>query len=84
MAADTSERNYRMMDLMEWNVQDNEYSQFRLGICVDSFQAEGVFAFDTPLFRLPFVQTVLGRNLYNDWQGVTVDAGYTVTQQDSY
>lgn len=84
MGADKKKRNYRMMDLMEWNIQDNEYPQFRLGICVDSFEASGVFTFGTRFFRLPFVQSVLGRHINDFSQEITVEEGYTAVGQNSY
>ena len=74
------EKYYRMMDLMEWNIQDNDYSGFRLGICVDAFQVTGVFSFGTKFFRMPFFEQVMERKLHEFQQRIKLDAGYTALQ----
>ena len=37
MGTNTNKKCYRMMDLMEWNIRDNDIPKFNFGICVDSF-----------------------------------------------
>ena len=69
-------RYHRMMDLMEWNIRDHEYSGFRFGQCVDSFKATGQFSYETKLFRLPLIQRMTGWEGNGFQQEVTVDAGY--------
>lgn len=66
----------RMMDLMEWNIKDNYFKGFNLGICVSSFCVKGAFSFSTKFFRLPFIQNVVNRE--RDWFGqeVILQAGY--------
>lgn len=66
----------RMMDLMEWNIKDNYFKGFNLGICVSSFCVKGAFSFPTKFFRLPFIQDILGQD--REWFGaeVSLQAGY--------
>lgn len=66
----------RIMDLMEWNIKDNYFKGFNLGICVSSFCVKGAFSFSTKFFQLPFIQNVLNRE--QDWFGqeVILQAGY--------
>ena len=65
-----------MMDLMEWNIRDHEYSGFCFGQCVDSFKVTGQFSYGTKWFRLPLIQRMTGREGDGFQQEVTVDAGY--------
>lgn len=67
---------WRMMDLMEWNVRDQGFPGFSLGICVDAFRVTGSFTFATKFFRLPSIQDVLQRELREFHQSVTIDAKY--------
>ncbi|MCM1244548.1 MAG: DUF5702 domain-containing protein [Roseburia sp.] len=66
----------RMMDLMEWNIKDNYFKGFNLGVCVSSFCVRGEFFFPTKFFQLPFIQNVLKRE--KEWFGqeVILQAGY--------
>lgn len=68
---------YRMMDLMEWNIKDNDFQGFNLGICVDSFTVSGDFSFETKFFRLPFIQNMLDRKLEQFNRGMRIYAGYS-------
>lgn len=77
MGAAREEHYYRMMDLMEWSIQDNDYAGFRLGICVDAFQVTGSFSFGTKFFRMPIMESVLKRKLHEFYQRICVNAGYT-------
>lgn len=66
----------RMMDLMEWNIKDNYFKGFNLGICVSSFCVKGAFSFSTKFFRLPFIQNVLNRERNWFGQEVSLQAAY--------
>lgn len=55
---------YRMMDLMQANVRLDEIKNFNLAMCVDSFQANGVFTFPTKFFRVPWIRDLIERELY--------------------
>ena len=55
---------YRMMDLMQENVRQGGVEQFNLGMCVDSFQLQGVFSYETKFFRVPHIQQIVERELY--------------------
>lgn len=68
---------YRMMDLMEWNIRDNYFRGFNLGLCVDSFSVFGVFSFETKFFRLPFVENILERKLQQFNREMQVNMGYS-------
>lgn len=67
----------RMMDLMEWNIKDNYFKGFNLGICVSSFCVNGIFSFPTKFFWLPFIHNILKEE--RDWfkKEFTLQAGYT-------
>lgn len=71
-----ADRCYRMMDLIEWNIRDNDVSEFNFGGCVDSFEVTGKFSFATKFFRFPQIQNVIDRELNHFQQGITVEAGY--------
>ena len=68
---------YRMMDLMEWNIRDNYFRGFNLGLCVDSFSVFGVFSFETKFFRLPFIENILERKLQQFNREMQVNMGYS-------
>ncbi len=55
---------YRMMDIMQANVRKDGVEHFNFGMCVDSFQATGVFTFPTKFFRVPRIHDILERQLY--------------------
>lgn len=76
MLGKRSERNYRIMDLMEWNIRDNAEPKFNFGICVDSFQVTGEFLYATKFFRMPLIQNVIDRKLNHFRQSVTLEARY--------
>lgn len=77
MGTNTNKKCYRMMDLMEWNIRDNDVPKFNFGICVDSFVVNGNFSFATKLFQLPFVQSIVNRNAGYFQQDVVIEAQYT-------
>lgn len=77
MGTGLDKKCYRMMDLMEWNIRDNDVPKFNFGICVDSFVVKGNFSFATKLFQLPFVQSIMNRNSSHFQQGVAIEARYT-------
>ncbi len=66
----------RIMDLIEWNIQDNYVKGFSLGKCVESFQVRGSFSMKTKFFRLPFIQKILNRKLERSGAGTRIYAGY--------
>lgn len=67
----------RMMDLMEWNIKDNYFKGFNLGICVDSFRVKAGLSFSTKFFRLPFIQKIIDRELNYFHEGIVVNSSYT-------
>lgn len=70
-------RCYRMMDLMEWNIRDHDFSEFHFGGCVDSFRVKGQFSYPAKFFTLPLVQKMIDRQLYDFQQEITVKVSYT-------
>lgn len=68
---------YRMMDLMEWNIKDNDFSGFQFGSCVDSFMVSGTFSFQTKFFRFPYIQKMLDRKQEEFNRETRIYAGYS-------
>lgn len=66
----------RMMDLMEWNMKDNYFKGFNLGICVDSFRVKAGFSFSTKFFRMPVIQQIIDRKLNFFNEGITLNSSY--------
>ncbi len=67
---------YRMMDLMQANVRRDGVEHFNLGMCLSSFEMRGVFTFPTRFFRLPQMQDMLHRSLYQYHSESTITMSY--------
>lgn len=58
-----STRRYRIMDLIQHDMQKNGYRSFQLGNCVHAIEVQGNASFPSVFFRMPVLETMLGRKL---------------------
>ncbi len=56
-------RRYRIMDLIQWDMVENGYSEFKLGQCVFSIDVQGRFSFPSRFFRMPTLEQMLERKI---------------------
>lgn len=68
---------YRMMDLIQWNLSKNYNSRFQLLNVVYSAEFKADFLFETRFFRLPSVQDMLDRSLYQFAVNATYKCSYS-------
>lgn len=54
---------YRLMDLIQWNMEKKYNHNFQLQNTVYSITVKGSFCFQTRFFRMPVIKDMLGRNL---------------------
>lgn len=71
-----STRLYRIMDLIQWDMVKNGYTNFQLGNCVYGFQATGKFTFPAKFFRLVVVEKMLGREMNQYYTSSTISVSY--------
>ena len=70
VAMKASTKRYRMMDLMEWNMQKNYVKDFHLGTCVYAMDATSTVQYRSMFLRMPVVERMVGRSL-RQFQHVT-------------
>lgn len=68
-------RRYRIMDLIEQDMQENGYDTFRLGKCVHDMEVKANASFSNLFFQMPVVEKMLGRK----WRMYTVTSEITVS-----
>ncbi len=56
-------RRYRIMDLIQWDMEENGYTGFQPGTCVFSMRVKGTFTFPSRLFRMAPLEAALGRDI---------------------
>lgn len=69
-------RLYRIMDLIQWDMVKNGYSDFRLGTCVFSMKVSASVTFPTRFFRLPVISGMLGRDIRDYSFSCEITKGY--------
>lgn len=71
-----STRLYRIMDLIQWDMERNGYKEFQLGSCVFSLTVSAVVTFPTRFFRLPAIRGMLGRDIQDYSYSCEITKGY--------
>lgn len=55
--------NYRLMDLIEWDMRKNGYPNFTIGSSVYAIRVKGIASFPSRFFRMSPLEQLLGRSL---------------------
>ncbi len=71
-----STRLYRMMDLIQWDMVKNGYTNFQLGNCVYGFETIGKFIFPAKFFRLNIIEKILGRKMNQYYTTTSISVSY--------
>ena len=69
-------RLYRTMDLIQWDMVKNGYSDFQLGNCVFSMKVSASATFPARFFRLPVIRGMLGRDIQDYSYSCEIIKGY--------
>ena len=56
-------RRYRIMDMIQWDMVKNGYTQFQLASCVSAVRVRGSFSFPARFFRFSGIAEILGRKI---------------------
>ena len=69
-------KRYRLMDIMELNLQKNHCKTFSFGTCIYSMKVQGGFTYRSKYFQLPLVQEMLNRKIYQTQNCGRVECHY--------
>lgn len=71
-----STRLYRVMDLIQWDMVKNGYTDFELGTCVFSLKVSATVSFPTRFFRMPVISKMLERDIQGYSYTCEITKGY--------
>ncbi|MCH5266068.1 MAG: hypothetical protein J1F02_09225 [Lachnospiraceae bacterium] len=71
-----STRRYRIMDMIQWDMIKNGYSEFQLATCVSAIRVKGNFSFPSRFFRLSGIEKMLGRDIQSYSFSCEIEADY--------
>lgn len=67
---------YRVMDLIQWDMNKNGYERFRLDRCVFSIKVSASIVFPARFFHMPVIGAMLGRDIRDYSYACEIEKGY--------
>ena len=67
---------YRVMDLIQWDMNKNGYEGFRLDRCVFSIKVSASIVFPARFFHMPVIGAMLGRDIRDYSYACEIEKGY--------